>query len=134
MFQRHVLNLSIACPIGDAYEYLADPANYPAWAAVDASTYRQVNEHEWEAEMEFGRRRVRFTPRNDFAVLDHAIYREGDEPVTMPMRLIPNGDGCDLTFVFFRRPGTSDTQFASAIEWVTTDFLVLKALLEGGRR
>ena len=38
--------------------------------------------------------------------------------------------GRDLTFTFFRREGMDDAQFASAIEWIMTDFLALKSLLE----
>jgi hypothetical protein len=81
-------------------------------------------------ETEFGSRIVRFCEQNAFGVLDHAVYREGDEPITMPLRVTANGEGCDLSFIFFRRPGVSDEEFASAIEWVTTDFLGLKELLE----
>jgi hypothetical protein len=46
------------------------------------------------------------------------------------MRVVPNEEGTELNFTFFAREGMDDAQFASAIEWITTDFLTLKSLLE----
>lgn len=134
MYERQAIHLSIACPFEVAYDYLADPLNYPGWAAVDGATFQHHDGREWSAETEFGPRRIWFCERNAYGVLDHAVYKEGDKPVVMPMRIVPNGEGCELTFLFYRRPGVSDEQFSSAIEWVTTDFLVLKALLEARPR
>lgn len=130
MYQRHLVHLSIERPVHDVYEFLADPMNYPTWAAVTPGTYHQVGPLEWAAETETGPRIMRFSKRNSFGVLDHAVYREGDEPLMMPMRVVANEDGTELTFMFFRRPEMSDEKFASTIEWVTVDFLVLKGLLE----
>ena len=58
--------------------------------------------------------------------------RVGDEPLMMPMRVVPNDEGCELTFIYYRRPGMTDEQFASVVEWVTSDFMALKSLLEFG--
>lgn len=130
MLQRHLIHLGIVWPYQATYDFLSDPLNYPTWAAVKASTFRQVEGLVWAADTEFGPRRVLFCERNPYGVLDHAVYREGDDPVVMPMRVIPNADGCDLTFMYFRRPGMSEPEFRSAVEWVTTDFMILKTLLE----
>jgi hypothetical protein len=130
MYQRHVLHLSIERPVREVYAFLADPMNYPKWSAVVAGTMTQIGPREWSAATEFGERIFRFAEPNPYGVLDHAVYAAGTEPVMMPMRVFANGDGCELVFTFFRRPGTTDEQFASAIEWVTMDFLVLKGLLE----
>ena len=133
MHQRHLVSLTIERPVADVYAFLAEPMNFPMWAAVEPGTYRQVGPSEWAAVTEFGPRLVRFCPRNEFGVLDHAWYREGDEPLMMPMRVIANGTGTDLTFLFFRRPHMTDQEFASTTEWITVDFLVLKGLLEAER-
>ena len=127
--QSHMIHLTISCPIERALSFLADPLNFPKWAAV-VGPMVQIGPLEWRAQTEFGERIIRFCVANDYGVFDHAVYREGDEPLVLPLRVTANDDGCDLTFVFFRRPGLSDEQFASAIEWVTNDFLTLRALLE----
>lgn len=127
--QSHVIQLTISCPIDRALSFLADPLNFPKWAAV-VGPMTQIGPQEWLAQTEFGERIIRFCVANEFGIFDHAVFRDGDEPIMLPLRVTPNEDGCDLTFVFFRRQGLSDEQFASAIEWVTNDFLTLRALLE----
>jgi hypothetical protein len=94
------------------------------------SNFRQIGPLEWVGDSTVGERIVRFCEPNPYGVLDHAVYRAGEAPVVMPMRVAPNGDGCELTFIFYRRPGTTDEEFASGIEWVTADFLALKSMLE----
>ena len=130
MHQSHVISLSIDCPADAVYAYLAEPANFPEWAVSVGPSFRQIGPLEWAGPSATGEKIVRFCARNALGVLDHAIYRAGDEPLMMPMRVFPNGDGCELTFIYFRRPGMTDEQFASTVEWVTTDFLALRSLLE----
>jgi hypothetical protein len=127
--------VQIDYPYEAAYRFLANPLNYAAWAAVDKDSYRPPGNGDWEAMTSFGGlRHIRFTPVNSFGVLDHAVFVPGDEPLWTPMRVMPNQAGTELTFTFYQRPGTSDAEFASAIEWITTDFLTLKSLLEALRR
>lgn len=130
MRRSHTISISIACPWADAYAYLARPINFEAWAAVEPGSLRHRADGDWEGETPFGFRHFRFTAPNAFGVLDHAIFVPGGEVVFNAMRVTPNGEGCDLTFIFFRREGMDDAEFASAVEWITTDFLALKSLLE----
>lgn len=129
MRQSHLIHFAIARPVDEVYAFLADPLNYPRWAAVDGAMV-QVGPNEWLAQTAFGPRTVRFSERNAYGVLDHAVYARGDEPVTIPMRVVANGEGTELTFVFYRRDGMTDEQFKSTIEWITTDLLTLRSLLE----
>jgi hypothetical protein len=92
--------------------------------------FTETGPNEWSGEMAMGQRIVRFCERNQYGVLDHAMFAKGDEPMVTPMRVVANGPDCLLTFTFFRRDSMTDEQFASAIEWITTDFLALRSLLE----
>lgn len=131
MYQSHLVALSIRRPAADVYAFLAEPRNFPKWAAVVVPPLRQVGPDEWAADSQVGERLIRFTPRNDFGVLDHAVYRRGEEPVMMPMRVVSNGgDGCELTFLYYRRPGMTDEEYASGCEWIDSDFLALQSMLE----
>ena len=58
------------------------------------------------------------------------MYKLGDEPVMMPMRVTADGNRTLVTFVFYRRPEMDDEQLASALEWIRSDFTALKSLLE----
>jgi len=120
----------IAKPPGVVSAFLAEPRNYPRWAVVSEETFRQIGPLEWAADTALGPRIIRFSPPNDEGIADHAVYAAGDEPRMMPLRVTAQGDGSLLTFGFLRRAGMTDEQFASAIEWIRTDFEVLKSLLE----
>lgn len=117
-------------PVEDVRGFLAQQRNYARWAALDETTFKQVGLLEWSAMTEFGPRIIRFSPPNDDGIFDHAIYTEGEEPVMMPMRAMPKGAGTLITFTYFRRPGMTDEQLNSALEWIRLDFDGLKALIE----
>lgn len=135
MRRSHTITLQIDYPYEAAYRFLANPLNYAAWAAVEKDSYRPLDNGDWEAMTNFGGlRHFRFTAVNAFGVLDHAIFVPGEEPQWTPMRVMPNGEGTELAFTFYQRPGMGEPEFASAIEWITTDFLTLKTLLEALRR
>jgi len=130
MADAHPIETRIEKPADVVYRFLAAPRNFARWAAVDEATFRQVGPLEWAADTDFGPRIVRFSPPNEDGILDHAVYAAGDEPVMMPMRVLADGEGTLVTFVFYRRPGMSDEQLASALEWIRMDFAVMKSLLE----
>lgn len=134
MRRSHTICVPIDRSYDDVYAYLSKPMNYGQWAAVDQGTFRPLPNGDWQANTPFGFRHFRFTPPNAFGVLDHAIF-ESDQAVWYnPMRVVPNELGCEVSFTFFRRDGMDDEQFLSAIEWITTDFLALKSLLEARNR
>ena len=73
---------------------------------------------------------VQFTPRNSFGVVDHTVIRPSGQRVYVPMRLIANGEGCELLFTLYREPNISDAQFSSDAAFVQRDLDGLKRLLE----
>ena len=130
MRRSHTFSIPIAASYDAVYRYLAEPRNFPQWAAIEGRSFAALGNGDWAGETPFGFRHFRFTPVNAFGVLDHAIFEPGQPMLFMPMRVVPNGTGTELTFIFFQRDGSSDEQFASSIEWIMTDLLALKSLLE----
>ncbi len=130
MLEPHPIEIHIDRPVTEVYRFLASPWNYPRWAAIDAATFRQIGPHEWAGETEFGPRIVRFSPPNGEGILDHAVYKAGEEPMMMPLRVSADGNRTLVTFTFYRRPGMDDEQLASALEWIRADFTALKSMLE----
>jgi uncharacterized protein YndB with AHSA1/START domain len=127
----HTIVVRIEVPYEAAYSYLADPRTYADWAAVVPETYSQLDNGDWAAEVRFGGvRHIRFAAPNGEGVLDHAVFRPGEELLWMPMRARPEGAGTELSFTFIQRPDMSADEFASTVEWVTTDLQTLKAVLE----
>jgi uncharacterized protein YndB with AHSA1/START domain len=131
MRRSHTIALLIDVPCDTVYRFLAEPRNYAEWAAVDPLTFKPLGNGDWQAEVRYGGiRHIRFTPPNAFGILDHAVFLPGETPLVMPMRVTPHDGGTELTFTFLQRPGMSDENFGSTVEWITTDFLTLKTLLE----
>ena len=87
--------VGIDCPYGRAYDFLADPENFPRWASGLGKSLTRTGAV-WIAETPEGPMEVRFTPRNEFGVLDHVVQPKPDVEITIPMRVLPNGDGCEV--------------------------------------
>jgi hypothetical protein len=77
-----------------------------------------------------GNARVRFTPLNDFGVLDHLVTLETGLQVHNALRVVANGDGAEVMFTLLRQPGMSKEQFDSDADWVQKDLIALKERLE----
>jgi hypothetical protein len=117
-------------PAGDVYDYASDPMNLSSWAAGLAQQDVQLVSGQWVVDSPMGRIVVAFAARNDFGVLDHDVTLPGGDTVRNPMRVIPNGDGCDVVFTVRRRAGMSETDFAADVEAVTADLAALRTLME----
>ncbi|AKR56982.1 hypothetical protein XM25_14505 [Devosia sp. H5989] len=133
MLKSRTITVSIDRPVADVYAYLSEPANMPSWTPALGPTFKPVGAREWTAAAPLDPRgplTIRFCPRNEFGVLDYEVSRPGEEPLLVPLRVFANQSGCDLQFTYFQRPGVSDQQLESEVEWVHTDLLTLKALLE----
>jgi Polyketide cyclase / dehydrase and lipid transport. len=130
MRRSHTFSIQIDRPVEAVYRFLADPINYPAWSAMRAEGYRRLDNGDWSGRTAFGPRHVRFTPPNGYGVLDHALFEPGGEVLMMPMRVVANEAGTELTYTFFRRTGMDDALFDSTLEWIHTDLMTLKTMLE----
>jgi hypothetical protein len=134
MRRAHTICLSIDLPFEAVHAFLSDPANFSSWAAVEPDTFKPLPGGDWEGDMPVGPRHFRFIAPNALGVLDHAIFVPGEEVLFMPMRVMPNLAGTELTFTYLQRTGMGDAQFDSTVEWLTTDLLALKSLLEARKQ
>jgi hypothetical protein len=127
--ESRTITVRIDRPFNTVFEFLADPANWNRWAFGLGKNIRQSKDG-WIADSAGGIARIRFTPRNNFGVVDHTVIRSSGRRVYVPMRLIVNGSGCELLFTLFREPAMSDMQFDSDAEFVQHDLDRLKRLME----
>jgi uncharacterized protein YciI len=126
----HHIGVSIERRADDVYEFASDPMNLPRWAAGLGASGEQVN-GTWVAESPMGRIVVAFTPRNELGVLDHDVTLPSGETVRNRMRVLADGESCDVVFTLRRRPGVSDQEFSSDRAAVIADLATLKHVLEG---
>jgi hypothetical protein len=133
MYRTSIIHVAIARPMQKVYDYLADPANLLSWMPSLGTSLRRVSDNEWIADRtgwQLESPQLRFTPRNEYGVLDCHVTLADGATVTTPVRLVPNGEGCDFIYMLRQYSGQSDAQFASEEEWLRADFLTLKSMLE----
>ena len=115
---------------GEVYAFVSDPRNLPAWAAGLAEQEVEHVDDEWVVRSPMGRVTVAFAPANALGVADHDVTLPSGEVVTNPLRVIPNGSGCDVVFTVRQRKGVSRAEFVADIDAVTADLATLRALME----
>jgi hypothetical protein len=125
-----VLSVRIERPRDAAYDFLADPKNFPYWASGLRSSIDPLEGELWLAQTPQGPLRVRFSPRNAFGVLDHDVLPEQAPAIHIPLRLIANGDGCELQLTLLRQTQMDDATFERDAKWVERDLQAIKVLLE----
>jgi len=116
-------------PAPEVYAYAADPANLPRWAPGLGSSVERVD-GEWFVQTPAGRGGVTFAPPNQYGVLDHDVALPSSEVVHNPMRVLPDGQRCEVVFTLRRRPDASTEQFARDAELVVADLARLKRVVE----
>jgi uncharacterized protein YndB with AHSA1/START domain len=128
------ITVSIQHPHRQVYEFLVEPLNLPTWTvAIERIEHRRDND--WAIETPEGVVVLRYQPRNEFGVLDYWVLPPGDPTgYFVPMRVIANGDGADVIFTHYQRPGQTEEQWTSEGEWIRADLETLKALLESRPR
>jgi hypothetical protein len=124
-----IVHVSIDRGWDEVYDFISRPENMPLWASGLASGLVQDGE-DWVAEGVLGTARVSFVPRNTFGVVDHTVTIESGLRVYNALRVIPNGDGCEVTFTLLQQPDMSDEQFAVDEAHVLKDLRTLKRLME----
>ena len=129
-FESRTVTVRIARPQPDVYDFTSAPENFPRWASGLARSLKKV-EGEWIADTSEGPVKVRFTERNDFGILDHHVAVRPGVDIYIPMRVIANGTGSEVSLTLFRLPDMTDEAFARDAEWGERDLRALKALLEG---
>lgn len=129
MRSRHISEV-IACSPSDVYAFASAPENLPRWAAGLAdsdSISRQGDTLLVDSPM--GRVTVKFTPRNDYGILDHDVILPSGATVNNPLRVLPHPDGAEVVFTL-RQLDLSDAEFDRDAHMVEADLRRLKELLE----
>jgi hypothetical protein len=127
--EARTLQISIGRNWRDLYDYASVPENLPQWASGLTSGLQKSGD-EWLADGPAGKLRLRFAPVNNFGVLDHWVTTETGDEVYIPLRVVANGDDCEVIFTLFRLPGMDDEKFTADAAWVKRDLQKLKDLLE----
>jgi hypothetical protein len=124
------ISVRIERPASVVYEFAADPANLPRWAAGLGASIVETADG-WRAASPMGEVGIVFVPRNEFGVLDHWVTLPSGETVYNPLRVLVDGTGCEAVFTLHRAPGVGDEAFAADAAAVRADLETLQSVLEG---
>ena len=111
------------------YRFVADPERLPQWAAGLGGSIEQ-RDGRWFADSPMGEVEVRFVPENPFGVLDHDVTLPDGTTVTNPLRVLPDGSGCEVVFTLRRAEGVSDEAYDADATAVRSDLATLRRLME----
>lgn len=123
-----IISISIDRPADEVYSFTSNPEGFPKWIAFIKSITRAGEI--WIGKTDAGDIKIRFSPQNNFGVLDHQVTLASGETVDNPMRVVANNKGCEFTFTLFRLPGRSDEDFDEDAKAVTADLQKLKKIME----
>lgn len=130
VFESRTLSVSVRCDPGKLYQYVLDLANLPQWA-VSLCKGIIRSEPTWLIDTPQGPMGIRFVEPNVLGVLDHYVTPAPGHEVYVPMRVVANGEGCEVLFTLFRSAQVSDEGFARDIGMVERDLKSLKEIMEG---
>jgi hypothetical protein len=129
LFEFKHISVSINRSPSDVYAFISDGANLAQWASGLGTTFQRDGD-EWLVQGPLGTARVRLSKPNDFGVADQTVTLDTGVTVQNPIRVVPNGDGCTVTFTLMRLCDVSERKFNDDAAWVQKDLETLKAILE----
>lgn len=124
------VSVDIACPPAEVYAFTAKPENLSRWAAGLSNNVLTKNGELWETDSPMGKVKIKFSPPNEFGVMDHEVILPSGEINYNPFRVFKNGDRSEVLFTVYRLPRMSDNEYESDVHAVMTDLLKLKSILE----
>jgi hypothetical protein len=129
LFETRPITVSIARSAAEVYAFAHRPESFPVWAAGLGAGLTPDGDR-WIAHGPDGDVHVRFSPENPYGVLDHWVTLPDGTELSIPLRVVPNGDGAEVTLTLFRAPGMDEATFARDQGLVAKDLATLKGLLE----
>ncbi|MFF4185085.1 hypothetical protein ACFYZ9_17975 [Streptomyces sp. NPDC001691] len=124
--------VTIERPVADVVAFLADAANWPAWAIVNVKAIEATDDPDWWLmATPHGPAKLRIRGNAEFGILDHD-YVEDQASWQVPARVVANGSGCEFMMTFFQPPAFTDAYFDQQVALVDTELATLKRLMETG--
>jgi hypothetical protein len=129
MMKSTTVSVSINSEPQVVYDFVSNLENLPKFAP---STFPSIKEEngEWIVETPQGRIKVVLAERNNFGILDHYVKLTSGVEVYVPMRVIKNDNGSEVSLTVFQAPVITDEEYAKDIQIVKKNLNHLKTLIE----
>ncbi|GGF17850.1 polyketide cyclase [Halobacillus andaensis] len=110
MLDARTVSVTIEARAEDVIRFVREPMNLAAWAKSFCQSVAYKN-GEWYVETGEGSARVRFVEENPYGVVDFYLTLATGEEMVHPLRVMPNGERCEVAATLFRRPEVSEEDF-----------------------
>jgi hypothetical protein len=125
------LSVQIACPAGDAYRFVADPATMPQWATHNVKSIRPLSQNEWEIQTPRGTGRL--VPYYDQAsgILDHEFVDPKEGSWQASARIVPAGAKDSVYIItLVKPPSMPEEAFRQGMPLVEEELQTMKRILD----
>lgn len=129
LMPSRTISVSIAAAPREVYAFASNPENLPQWVPSFCKSVKKID-NDWVVESPLGPAVFRFVESNSLGVLDHVVQLASGVEFQSPMRVIPNGSGCEVIFTLFRTADMTEEQYAADARLVESDLRRLKEILE----
>ena len=119
----------VRCSAQAAYDVASHPANLAVWAAGLGGPVVRVD-GQWRVSTPDGDVVLEWTPPNGYGVLDHTVVLPDGRRVHIPMRVLPDGDGCEVVLTLRRQMWMTDDDLERDAAAVRRDLATLRDFLE----
>jgi hypothetical protein len=130
MLEATTLGIAIDRPWRALYDAIWQPTFFPEWASGLSRSSLQGEGKRWRAQGPEGTVWIRFTPHNEFGVMDHYVDTGSGPEISIPLRVIENDGGAEVILTLFRQPGMTDEKFQADMDWVRRDLERLQELMQ----
>jgi hypothetical protein len=121
--------VTIAASPKEVFAFVADGENLPRWAIGFAKAVRRDADR-WIVTTAQGQVPTHIALHEGAGTVDFHMEPAPGTVASAYARVVPNGDGAELTFTQMQQPGTSDEVFAQLVAAVSHELVALKAMLE----
>ena len=110
------------------YDEIWRPGFFAKWASGLSESDLRADGDAWLADGPEGPIRIRFTPHNDYGVMDHFVDPGTGGEIHIPLRVVQNGAGAEVMLTLYRQPEMDDERFAADAKWINRNLNTLKSL------
>ena len=122
-------SVTIGAEPKDVLRFVAAGDNLPRWAIGFAKSIRPC-ESGWIVTTGQGEIPTSITVDDETGTVDFRMEPVPGAEATAYARVVPNGEGAELTFTQMQQPGVADEVFDQLVAAVGHELVALKALLE----
>jgi len=124
-----IKSVDIQASPGKAFDFLANPMNWPAYAVVNLRSVSPGKDGWFHAVTKFGAGALKVNAVKELGVFDH-VWKDPQATWQVYSRVVPNGEGATVMMTLFQPEVMNDQQFDEAMKQMEIEMKKLKEILE----